>query len=249
MLSCSNLLLPILTSTLVHAVTPANEPSVTLIPKNKGAVTKSAEAKPATIKFNYKNTDINRVIEDYAKVSGQRFIVDGVVKGRITVFNPTPISVEEAFNQLSESLASNSLAISSRDEVMFVSTARSVQRDLIPVVTELPPVRPDRMVTLVINLKHVSAEEVNRQLRILASKDGELITFTPNNQLLVSDWTPNLHRIADIVKALDVPSDNPTPPEPPPALVEPTGEAKESEPALVPPIPRMKPAPPPKKKD
>ncbi len=36
---------------------------------------------------------------------------------------------------------------SSRDDVMYVSNARSIQRDLIPVVTELPPTRPDRMVT------------------------------------------------------------------------------------------------------
>jgi hypothetical protein len=37
----------------------------------------------------------------------------------------------------------------------------------------------------VINLKYVSADEVNKQLRILNSKDGELVAYTHTNQLVM----------------------------------------------------------------
>ena len=69
--------------------------------------------------------------------------------------------------------------------------------------------------------------------------------FTQNNQLIVSDWTPNLHRIVEIVKALDIPSENPTPSEPPPAaLAEPNADKESApEPALIPALPKMKVAP------
>lgn len=209
----------------------------------RSKISAKAEAKPAMMRFTYKGADVNRVIEDYAKASGQKFIVDGQVKGKISIFNPGPITIEEAFNQLSTALASNRIGISTRDDQMYVNEARAIQRDLIPVVTEVPTVRPDRMVTLVINLKNVSADEVNKQLRIMTSRDGELVPYTPNNQLLISDWTPNLRRIADIVKQIDVPAENPG--QPPAALAEPPPEAPAEAPE-VPTLPRLKPAPRPK---
>lgn len=164
----------------------------------------AAGEKSGTLKFSYQNTEIVKVIDDYAKASGQRFVIDPAVRGKITIINPTPIAMDEAFNQLSTALATNSMGIVTQDNVMMVKPARNIQRDSIPVVTELPPMRPERMVTYVIQLKYTSADEINKQLRILTSRDGELVPYVPTNSILVSDWTPNLHRIAAILKHLDV---------------------------------------------
>lgn len=164
-----------------------------------------ADESAKTIKFNYRNTDITKVLEDYVAASGRRVIVDPQIKGSITIINPDAITLEEAFNQLSTALAVNGVGFTQSEGILTARPARMIQRDNIPVVTELPPPRPERMVTWVINLRHVSADEVNKQLRILTSRDGELVPYTPTNQLLVSDWTPNLHRIAAIVKNIDTP--------------------------------------------
>lgn len=158
-----------------------------------------------TFKFNFKDAEITKVIEEYATTSKERFIIDPQVKGKITIINPAPISKEEAFNQLSTALANNGVAYVVQDGVFNVKPSRLIQRDSIPVVTELPPMRPERMVTYIIKLKNASADEVNKQLRILTSKDGELVPYTRTNSIIVSDYTPNLHRIAEIVKTLDQP--------------------------------------------
>lgn len=158
------------------------------------------------LKFNYRNADIVKVLEDYSKVSGQRFIISPSIRGKITIINPTPITQAEAFNQLSTALAANGVGISTQDDVMYVSSAREIQRNLIPVVTELPPVRPERMVTMVFQLKHASAENLNKQIRIFTSRDGELVPYIQGNQLLISDWTPNLARVAKVIHELDQPT-------------------------------------------
>ncbi|NJL24478.1 MAG: hypothetical protein HC902_04465 [Calothrix sp. SM1_5_4] len=44
---------------------------------------------------------------------------------------------------------------------MFVNQARNIQRNLIDVSSELPAARPERMFTLVIDLKNASADEIN----------------------------------------------------------------------------------------
>src|SRR6516162_6088416 len=78
------------------------------------------------IGFTYKDAELTKVIEDYAKASGQKFIIDPNVKGKITIMNKEPVTVSEAFNQLSSAMALNSYAISKQDDVMVVSHARHI---------------------------------------------------------------------------------------------------------------------------
>ena len=165
----------------------------------------SAAAK-GTMKFNYQNADIMDVIKDYSQASGQKFVVDPQVKGKVTAMNPESVSVEEGFNQLSMVLASNGLAISKQGDVMMISQARRIQRNLIEVGPDLPSLKPEKMFTWVISLKFISADEVNKQLRILTSTDGELVPFTQRNQLIVTDWVSNLHRISALIAQLDKPA-------------------------------------------
>lgn len=156
-----------------------------------------------TINFNYRDADVSKVIEDYAKASDQKFIIDPSTHGKITIINKGAIPLEEAFNQLSTALSVNGLGISKQGDQMVVQQARAIQRSMIEVSPEKPSLNPTRMYTWVINLKYASAEDVNKQLRILTSKDGELVPYTARNQILVTDWTPNLQRIALIVDAID----------------------------------------------
>lgn len=165
-----------------------------------------ATADAKNIPFAYKNEDIIKVIDDYSKASGQKFIIDPAVHGKVTIINKGPISVAEAFNQLSSALAVNSLAISTQEDMMVVAQARSIQRNLIDVGNDLPPLKPERMFTWVIKLKSASAEEVNKQLRILSSRDGELVPYAHTNQIIVTDWVSNLYRISKLVKQIDDPA-------------------------------------------
>lgn len=59
------------------------------------------------------------------------------------------------------------------------------------------------MVTWIYTAKNVSVLDLNRDLRILPSKDGEMNANGNTNQMIISDWTSNLHRIAEILKEVD----------------------------------------------
>jgi general secretion pathway protein D len=157
-----------------------------------------------TIKFDYpKGEDIQKIVQDYARASGERFMLDPAVHGKIAIFNPGPVTLSEAYNQLCAALAVNGIGISRQGDVQVVMQARTVQRSAIPVVHELPSVEPVRMVTWLVTLKYASADEVNKQLRMLTSKDGEEVPILRTNQLLISDWTSNLHRVAEILAEVD----------------------------------------------
>lgn len=173
------------------------------------SLTWAADGSTTAFNFSFENADITAIVKEYAKATGQKFIIDPSVHGKITIINSGPVAATEAFNQLSSALALNSLGISQQEDTMVIMQARALQRNDIEVVKEAPPLKPERMYTWVVTLKHASAEEVNRQVRVLSSKDGEVATFVPNNQLYISDWSSNMQRMAKIIAEIDTATVNP----------------------------------------
>jgi general secretion pathway protein D len=155
------------------------------------------------MKMYFNNEEIIKIIEKYSKASGQKFVVDPGVRGRVSIFNQDEVTVEEAFNQLSSALAINGFAISKQGDTMVVKSGRNIQRDLIEVSTQQPSLKPERMYSWIYTFKYISAESVNRDLRILPSKDGEMNVHPATNQIIFSDWTSNLNRIAEVLKEVD----------------------------------------------
>lgn len=159
------------------------------------------------IKMYFTNEEILKVIEAYSKASGQKFVIDPSVRGKISILNQEPITIEEAFNQLSSGLAINGFAISKQGDTMIVKSARNIQRDLIDVSTEKPSLKPERMYTWVFKAQNIPVSIINRDLRILPSKDGEMNVNQAGNQIFITDWTSNIHRIAAILAEVDKPVD------------------------------------------
>lgn len=161
----------------------------------------------ASMKFSFSNADLEKIIETYSKASGQKFVVDPGVRGKATITASDNVSQEEAFELLSSALAVNGYAISKQGNTMVVKNARTIQRDLIEISTTLPALKPERMVTYIMTLKHIPAATINRELRILPSKDGEMSVYPQGNQIIMTDWVSNLHRIDTLLKEIDRPTD------------------------------------------
>ena len=159
-----------------------------------------------TIPFTFQNEELSKVIEAYSKASGQKFILDPGVRGRVTILMPEKISVEEAFNQLSSALAVNGFAISKQGDTMVIMTARNIQRNLLEVTTQVPALKPERMVSYIYTPKYLTVDVLNRDLRILPSRDGEMNSFMPKNQLIINDWSSNVNRVAQLLAELDKPN-------------------------------------------
>ena len=159
------------------------------------------------IKMNFLNEEIPKIVEFYSKASGQKFILDATVRGKVTILNPSEVSLDEAFSLISEGLAINGYAVVKNGDVFTVKNARSAQRDNIQVSSEVPTAKPQRMATWVINLKNITANDVQKDLRLLTSSYGELAAVANSNQLVITDWTSNLQRVAELIKQVDKPMD------------------------------------------
>ncbi len=169
------------------------------------SISASAEQK---IKFNFVGKELVEVIETYSKASGQKFVVDNVVRGKITILNNEEITLTEAFNHLSAGLALNGFTYVKTGDVMVIRNARAAQRDGIEVFTNtLPNAQPTRMVMWIVDLKHVSSAAVQSNVgRMMTSSYGEMLSVQDKNQIIVSDWSTAIPRVAEMIKNLDVKS-------------------------------------------
>src|SRR5262249_44698739 len=117
---------------------------------------------------------------------------------------PSRITVAEAYKAFLSALAINGLAVVPGDGFYKIKQARAAQRDNIDTFSGAYYPSSDQMITRIIKLKYISADEVNKQLRILTSTNGELVPYTPTNSLIVSDYGANMDRIMKILEQLDV---------------------------------------------
>jgi general secretion pathway protein D len=154
--------------------------------------------------FDYPNADVADLVKAISELTGKNFVVDPQVRGKITIIAPSRLTVAEAYKAFLSALAINGLAIVPGDGFYKIKQARAAQRDNIDTFSGAYYPTSDQMITRIIKLKYISADEVNKQLRILTSKDGELVPYTPTNSLIVSDYGANMDRIMKILEQLDV---------------------------------------------
>lgn len=189
-------------------------------PKSSGPLTNSQRDKfskasieditdanfPETIEsFDFPNADIQDIVKAVSELTGKNFIIDTGLRGKITIIAPSKITVAEAYKAFLSALAINGYAIAPQGKFLKIRSARNVQRDSIETYSGAYYPSSDQMITRIIHLKHISAETVQRELRILQSKDGELNPYTPTNSLIISDYGSNIDRIMKILAQLDVP--------------------------------------------
>lgn len=154
--------------------------------------------------FDYPNADIADLVKAISELTGKNFIVDPNVHGKITVIAPSRITVAEAYKAFLSALAINGLAVVKGDGFYKIKQARAAQRDNIETYGGAYYPSADQMITRIVKLKYISADEINKQLRLITSNQGEIFPYTPTNSLIISDYGANIDRVMKILAQLDV---------------------------------------------
>ncbi|MCB0392552.1 MAG: type II secretion system protein GspD, partial [Bdellovibrionales bacterium] len=154
--------------------------------------------------FDYPNADISEIVKAISKLTGKNFILDSNVRGKITIIAPSQITVAEAYRAFLSALAMNGLTIVPSGNFLKIRQARAAQRDSLETYTGEYFPNTDQIITRIIKLKYISAEEVYKNLRILNSKDGESHAYGPTNSLIITDYGSHIERVVNILKYLDV---------------------------------------------
>ena len=194
-IACSALLLVALP---LAAQTP---PGVTPAEPAPAAATASADGRHT---LNLKAADIAVLVQTVSEITGKSFIVDPRVEGRVTVISSKPQSADEIYETFLSVLRVHGFAaVSAGSMIKIVPDAVAAQDGSVGNGGG----GPDALVTRLIPLKHVSADEVVKLLRPLAPQQA---TFTANpgsNSILISDRAGNVARLMELIARMDTATD------------------------------------------
>jgi len=166
-----------------------------------------AASAQATITPNYKDADIQQIIEAVGEITGKNFIIDPRVKAQVTMVSSTPMSAEafyEAF--LSILQVYGFVAVPSGSVIKILPDANARQQPGWEGAAENNR-RSDDIVTQVVMVTNVAAAQLVPILRPLIPQYGHLAAHPPSNMLIISDRAANVDRILNIIRRIDQSSD------------------------------------------
>jgi len=159
----------------------------------------------ATITPNYKDADIQQIIEAVSEVTGKNFVLDPRVKAQVTMLSSSPMSPDafyEAF--LSILQVYGYVAVPAGDIIKILPDANARQMP----GWEGQGSRADDIVTRVVTVTNVSAAQLVPILRPLIPQYGHLAAHPASNMLIISDRSANVDRLVSIIQRIDQAGDD-----------------------------------------
>lgn len=159
-----------------------------------------------TFDFSFEKADLEKVIAIYSKASGQKIVLDPGVRGIVKIINTKKVSAEEAFNDLCIQLSINGYSYYKQNDGIRIEPARDLTSKTQEVSSTLPGLNPERIATWIYSAKHLKASQLIEFLKLEATKYGQINLNTTGNQLIITDFTSGLNRMAAIIEKTDIPT-------------------------------------------
>jgi type II secretory pathway component GspD/PulD (secretin) len=160
------------------------------------------------LRMNFKDAQLSAVLDYMSKAAG--FTIKpkpGLsINGKVTVWNDSPLSKEEAVDLLKHVLNDNGYTVIQDGKILTIISTFEAKKSEIPVkkfrtVDEIP--RNTDVATYVIPVHTLNPIALVRNLQPLTTSDTDLQANESANSLLMTDTQINIRRIAEIVTALD----------------------------------------------
>ena len=165
----------------------------------------SAAAFGPLMKMN--EVEVEELIKLFGKVLKRNYIIDSAVKGKVTFSLESPVSLEEATKIFySVLLLKGFTTVPIGDNIWKVVPAKDARQTTVPLVFDTEDNPSDILVTHLVRLEHVQAQDMRQLLSQFISKDGVINSFAGTNSLILIDSQANIARLKRLVNQLDVPA-------------------------------------------
>ena len=151
-------------------------------------------AKDSNTEINVKNADIAAIIRIFSRKTKRNYILDEKVRGKVSIYLPGKVSAEESLRILDSVLALKGFTTVPIGENLWkIVPSKEARQSTIPTRLEGRTQNPtSSVITRLVSLKYVSAQDVQQIISQLISADGLVNAYTGTNSLIVIDAEDNL---------------------------------------------------------
>ena len=161
------------------------------------------------VTMDFQDVDLTVLIKFISELTGRNFILDEKVKGKkVTVISPTKITKEEAYRVFESILEIKGLSTVPAGKVIKIVPAKeAVEKNLRTLFGREKTPISDTLVTRLIPLEYVAAEEMVKVLKPLMSRESQIDSYAATNTLIITETGSNIDRLIRILEQLDIKAD------------------------------------------
>ena len=166
------------------------------------------EAQERPTQLNYVNAPLTDVIRSLAVALGQNVVLSDVPDARVTFSTPIPVARQDLGQVLESILESHGLVL-----VQSGPLARVVPADKAPATgpirygKELPVPPPLGLITQIVSLESIGANEAVEVLKRGASPTARIEVMPRQNAVLITDRGSNVARYLELLRQIDIRSE------------------------------------------
>ena len=152
---------------------------------------------------NFKDADITQIAEAVSAATGKNFIIDPRVRAQVTMLSSTPMSPDtfyQAFLSILQVYGFIAVPAGNVIKILPDTNARQIPSLDLP---DHVSATSDEIVTQVIDVKNVSAQQLVPILRPMVPTYGHLAAVPAGNILIITDHASNVNRMIRIIRRID----------------------------------------------
>ncbi|RJR16496.1 MAG: hypothetical protein C4581_09735 [Nitrospiraceae bacterium] len=158
------------------------------------------------IAFNFVDVEIPTIVKFISEITGNNFLFDERIKGKITIIAPTKLTIDESFTLFTSVLNLKGFTIipsGPRTYKILPSSLAKQEGVLSP--DETMPIN-EGYITKLVPVESIKVDEAVQFLRPVISRDGHISAFGPGNMLLVIDSAINIDKMVSLLRLIDKPA-------------------------------------------
>jgi len=156
------------------------------------------------VNIDFVDTDLKDVVKYFAEITGRNFVIAEKLSGKVTIISPTPVTVAEAYEAFMSALDAAGFATVTEGKVIRIVPNRQSIKEPIRTYAEGYLPYTANMVTRIIQLQNMSAEDLSKIASKMVGDGGDVTAYTPTNALIITDSANNIRRIEELLRLLDV---------------------------------------------
>jgi type II secretory pathway component GspD/PulD (secretin) len=158
------------------------------------------------LRFNFSGVPLDKVLDYLSEAAGFIVIKEAKVDSNVDVISSTPLNKDEAVDLLNTVLNEKGFAAIRSGRTLTIVKREDARKRDIPVKTGNEPdsiPKTGEMVTQIIPVRHADASQLLENLTPLLAADAVANANKSSNAIVLTDTQINVHRMAEIIKALD----------------------------------------------
>ncbi|MBU3747431.1 MAG: type II secretion system protein GspD [Burkholderiaceae bacterium] len=158
------------------------------------------------LQLNFRDADIDTVAAAFSHLLGRQILVDARVKGRMSLESSRPLTKDQALALFQSALRMQLFAMVHVGDSLRVVPEVDAKLHGGPVQQQASLARSgEEVITRVFRLRYELANNILPIIRPLVPPNNTISAMASNNSLVVTDYSSNLERIAQLIEELDAP--------------------------------------------